>query len=189
MNSINNIDQLFKSKLENRAFVLEDAFIADLEAKLDQRKGGFFWWRLLFGFLLVGGLFFAGITYLNQDNNTFGNQEKLNVTVLPETLEEDEGDLIETNFSDNKSQKNINELKAEGEGRIQRINDNSERDKLGKENVDLKKVEIAPTTQKFGGGAKGFMRIDEIEKRKERIEKNTYHTTLFIGYRNRIVIA
>ena len=68
MESNNNIDQFFKDKLKDREFVLEEAFVADLEFKLNkQSKGAFFWYKLILGFIIVAALFFTGLYYLTSD--------------------------------------------------------------------------------------------------------------------------
>jgi hypothetical protein len=72
----NNIDELFKSKLEERAFDIKPAFLDQLNGQLDAHtagKGrGFIYFSV--GILLVLSIVFVGIIMLSNDEPTNSNQ-------------------------------------------------------------------------------------------------------------------
>ncbi len=77
----NNIDQLFKDKLQHREFELKDSFIADLEKKLDQRKKREIFWIIFFiSFLFMGILAIGYFTFDFGSNSTSNNNNSLKVT-------------------------------------------------------------------------------------------------------------
>ncbi|MFT6924013.1 MAG: hypothetical protein ACJA1C_003033 [Crocinitomicaceae bacterium] len=76
MKNKNNIDELFKSKLEERAFDIKPAFLDQLNGQLDAHtagKGrGFIYFSV--GILLVLSIVFVGIIMLSNDEPTNSNQ-------------------------------------------------------------------------------------------------------------------
>ena len=79
MKNKNNIDELFKSKLEERAFDIKPAFLDQLNGQLDARaagKGrGFIYFSA--GILLLLSVVFVGIIMLSNDEPTNSNQANL----------------------------------------------------------------------------------------------------------------
>ncbi len=79
MKNKNNIDELFKSKLEERAFDIKPAFLDQLNGQLDARaagKGkGFIYFSA--GILLLLSVVFVGIIMLSNDDPTNSNQANL----------------------------------------------------------------------------------------------------------------
>ncbi|MFT6246226.1 MAG: hypothetical protein ACJA0U_003186, partial [Salibacteraceae bacterium] len=76
MKNKNKIDELFKSKLEERAFDIKPAFLDQLNGQLDARaaaKGrGLIYFSV--GILLLLSIVFVGIIMLSNDEPTNSNQ-------------------------------------------------------------------------------------------------------------------
>ena len=103
-NNDENIDNLFKEKLQNRSFEIPDAFIADLESKLPaqkKKKKVWLWW--LSSFIVLAILsFLSYIQFFNHStpSNLTNEQVKSQSSETAKT-----GEILDESKSENKNNK------------------------------------------------------------------------------------
>lgn len=143
MKQKNNIDEFFKDKLENREFVIEDAFIADLESKLDQRgKVAFYWWRSLLAFLLIGSLFVAGFHYTNEGDTLADNHKEPEIVVLTSPLKPEELGNDKKFISENEKIENGNQQNRKNIIEKEAVNGNSDIVKSEEESKTIQGITV-----------------------------------------------
>lgn len=196
-----NIDQLFKEKLENRSFEIPAAFLSDLESKLPAQKKKKIWLWWFSSFIVLSFLFYLSYITLNSPTSTlvintdkieshsFESSLKITDTLVAISNKENNfnqvNDLVIAEFdTENKSTLNQNEFQDKDQQKINYDNFSILDREVGNENSNTTNKDnnysnqTSSNFQKDTSLSKDKINTKVKDKESRKTSNNTINSTI-----------